>query len=184
MKVLSIYSKTPGSDRYFETIKDLKQVRVELPEYPGHVKRWSHIPAGLTGQIIFNDTDDVIYQGGLPELTGIITSPEGVLHKDTVWKQWCVGEYEVLLDNPVYNVGGFSMPAELLYDYARFTLKNHYWDQLAFNLWLLNHVHQPRIDIFLALYDNFNLMEKKADGWYLGNTKPCFIHSNGIKREL
>ena len=185
MKLLTVCSETPGLDRFEQSTKELDKVSIRLDEYPGHVKRWNYVPSNLDGQIIFSDTDDVIYQGDVPEMTSIITSPENILHKDTLWKKWCVDEYEVLLNQPVYNVGLFSMPAKELYDYIKFSqTKERVWDQIAFNLWLLNKKHTPRADIFLCLYNNLEFAQKQDGIWYIGGCKASFVHANGNNKEL
>ena len=187
MTLLAIYSKTPGLDRFIKSTSGLERVLVELEVYPGHPLRWNYLPEGLTGQIIFCDTDDVIYQGDLPELTGIVTAPENVLHKETVWKKHCIGKYEVLLDKPVYNVGTFSMDAKDLYEYRDFTRhqsRENEWDQLNFNLWLLGKEHTPRINVFLPLYNNLMYAEKEDGIWHVGGEKAVFVHANGNNKEL
>lgn len=183
MTITAVYSKTPGLDRFLNSIQPLKKELVELDVYPGNKERWRYLPKALSGQVIFTDTDDVIYQGGLPELSGIITAPENVLHRDSFWRNQCIGEYEVLLDKPVYNAGMMSMDAVDLYSLADFILGSNGNDQLAYNLWLYDEKHTPRIDVFLPLYNNFERCEKK-DGWYYQGKKPCFVHSNGIKGRL
>lgn len=179
-----MYSKTPGLRRFLDSTKEFDSINVEFEHYPGHIKRWDYLPKDLEGQIIFSDTDDVIYQGGMPGLSGIVTAPENVLHKDSFWKQFCVGEFEVLLDKSVYNIGGFSMPAEDLYELAEFIkARPLHWDQLSFNLWLLSKKHSPRIEVFLPLYNNFDKAVQEKGVWYYDGDIPCFVHANGNNKD-
>lgn len=169
--------------------RPIQKELVELEVYPGNKERWRHLPKDLSGQVIFTDTDDVILQGvEIPELLGIITAPENVIHKDSFWADKCTGIYEVLLDKPVYNAGMMSMDAADIYDLAEFILSLDGNDQLSYNLWLLTKNHTPRIDIFCPFYNNFERCrkEKTKDGvfWFYDSIKPVFIHENGIKGRL
>lgn len=180
MKLLNIFSPTPGLARFEQSILSLEREVIRLNKYPGNSGRWRYLP-DLKGQIVFTDTDDVIYQGGWSELTGIVTAPENVLHKDSFWKPYCVGKYECLLDEPVYNAGMFSMNADNLRGLVDAILNSKENDQLVFNYWLRGRQHTPRIDVFLPLYNNLDKAEKRGDGWYYGEHKPWFVHANGIK---
>jgi hypothetical protein len=183
MKLLTIFSPTPGLNRFIQSTSELEQVSIRLNKYPGNIGRWRHLP-DLKKQIVFTDTDDVIYQGGWKELEGIVTAPENVLHKDSMWKSFCVGEYTKLLDKPVYNAGLFSMPADSLREMVDFILRYKGNDQLSYNLWLLNQKHTPRLDVFLPLYDNLDKAKKVDNIWHYGKDIPWFVHANGNTKNL
>lgn len=186
MKLVTIYSKTKGFPRFQESVEKHRKfewVKVELPIYPGNTKRWEFLPKGLDGHIIFTDTDDVIMQRSVPNMPGIVTAPENVLHKDSFWKEYCVGEYEILLDKPVYNAGMFAMPSEELYELAKFILDHEGNDQLSFNLWLLGKNHTPDLGTFLPLYNNLGNADKINGVWVVDNVIPCFVHANGNNKD-
>lgn len=152
--------------------------------YPGNKYRYAHVPLGLRGQIIFTDTDDVLYQGGNPEPVGIVTAPENVLHKDSFWADKCTGIFAPLYELPVFNAGMFSMDASQLYDLAQFILNTDGNDQLLFNLWLLDKPHQPALDIFCPFYNNSSRCHLEGGVWYYDTIVPSFVHENGIKGYL
>lgn len=188
--LVTICSRTPGFARFEKSIEENRNFvweKVFVSPYPGNTKRWEHLPKGLTGQIIFTDTDDVVLQGHVPEMLGIVTAPENVLHKDSFWADKCVGEYEVLLDKPVYNAGIMSMSAEEMYEMADFILKHPGNDQLSYNLWLLGKRHTPNMMIFLPLYNNLDKAKKisgdLADLWIVDGLVPRFVHANGNNKD-
>jgi len=197
--LLTLYSETPGLQRFLESSKKLnvERVPVVFEKFPNHINKWCHLPdIDPERYVIFSDTDDVIFQSDFPEFThDIYLAPENVLHSETIWADH-IKEYPAfseLANKEVYNCGTFAMKAKHLVEYQRFLFEfddGGYralgLEQLYFNMFIHLHKELSRVidlSIFAPLYRNLN------DGWVTSeggiwktNGKPIVcVHSNGVK---
>lgn len=204
-------------DRFLESLKhiDAEHIAVEFQPptsdlrytiqydfpYPGHFKRWEFVPTYLDPEryIIFSDTDDVIFQKELPELTtDIYLAPENVLHEITMWNQ-AFSKYpmfESLKKEPVYNCGLFIFKVKILYEYIKFLqefndggYKSQNMEQLHFNMFLKLHPEYTRtvdLEILCPLYGNlYQGLVKKEDVWKTKEGKTIVaIHANGDNKNI
>lgn len=213
--LITLSSHTPGMNRFMLSTKlidvehiavqfepytnfhgyDIKESQNERP-YPGHLMRHSFIPTDLdpSRYVVFCDTDDVVFQTALPELTAdMYLAPENVLHRDTIWNDYMTDpRFAELLNEPVINCGMYIMKVPILYEYINFLkdYKQYSFEQLPFNLFLLKHPEYTKVkDIALLcpLYSNFDqkLVNKDDGNWRVrdGHLITC-IHENGIKGRL
>jgi hypothetical protein len=193
--LLSIYSLTPNTQRHLDSTKKLtcEHINIRLDTYPGHQEKWRHFPKGLDPErhLIFLDTDDVLVQKDLPELTDdIYVGAENILHKDTIWKDVIkeTGLSE-LSQEPVYNVGSFAMKVKYFYQFIDllFTIKHPLADQLMLNKFLLGKEKTANLEMFCPLFANYFQGVTKDKVWKTGGKVISIVHANGsdeLKRLL
>lgn len=194
--LLTLSSPTPNRDRFFSSAKKLnvELVTVEFPTYPGHIKKWEHIPDGLDPNryVIFSDTDDVIFQRDFPEFThDLYLAPENVTHRNTMWKDHIekFPFFTDLMDKEVLNCGQFSMKVKTMYDYREFMMvfddeyRKWGFEQMYFNMFVYSHPELSRVidrTIFCPLFANVHHGVKKEHGFWLDKDKIIVaVHANG-----
>lgn len=210
--LLSISSETKGMSRYLESIKKLdvehiaiqfepfsninasREIRFNQP-YPGHIQKYAFIPRDLDPEryIVFADTDDVIFQKGLPELGefDLYLAPENAKHRDTIWKQ-VIEEttgFEELMDEDIYNAGTFAMKVVTLYKMLDFMEESGLMgstslaDQLLFNLFIRRNPKLSKVidpTLFCPLFANYYRGASKVDDLWMMNGKVItVVHANG-----
>lgn len=200
--LLNIYTDTPHSGRFFESIKKIKvdHIEVKPARYPGNLSRYKFIPAVLDKRrfVIFTDTEDVIFQKDFPDFNkvgaDIVVGPESEIHRNSYWYSYIkrVAVFKPLLDKPIYNAGCYAMRVSKFNQWLSFLGKyselfTEDFDQLLLNLWLTKQKFVERLDLFAPLYDNLNkgLVKKKEDGWYTkkGQLISC-VHGNGSMKKF
>lgn len=212
--LLTLSSHTSGMPRFLESLKhiDVEHIAVQFnpttPEiksyyepgisYPGHIQKYGHVPLDLDQEryIIFTDTDDVIFQKGLPELGefDLYLAAENVIHRGSWWEPY-INEhpvFEELLDKQIYNSGSWAMKAKHLYALLDFQQEIGIFDRLCqcyFNLFIYRHPELTRyenIDLFCTLHANMYRPEvvKGEDGIWRNNGEiiTC-VHANGSTKE-
>lgn len=173
-----------------------------MHNYPGHHHRWKYVPEDLDWSrwCIFSDTQDVMFQGPIPNLdqfgADILTQAEGMTHEEnSVWRH-CLTQrwpqYGNLLKLPVYCCGTFAMRGHLLHEYKTY-LKDYdpaVWDQIPFNEYILDKRHADCPQLSAAIYNNFysgalvkSLTEDGTQFWWSETgVRPAIIHGNGSSK--
>lgn len=186
----------PILDNYF---MDAKIYLTPVP-YPGHLRRWDHVPMNLdrSRYVIFTDGADVIFQTPIPLLDQkkIFVSDEGITFGENGFWMGVIKEYPkfaFLEKEKVYNVGTFAMPLEDLERWIHFIQENREGvtnqavEQLLFNMW----IRQPEIRfkvvahpfLFGTLYANLEkkIITQLTNVGFINNDGDLFpiVHANG-----
>lgn len=224
--LISLASFTPGVERYISSLKNLKDsvelvyvdfvkhlpipirglsevIYLKQPNgYPGHHRRWEFIPKFLEEDRwwIFTDTQDVIFQGPIPDLDSfgadILVQYEGMTHEENgVWNQ-CITErwpsMSNLLPLPVYCCGVFATRGHMIREYQDYIkgYKEEIWDQIPFNQWIQDKSYKDCPELSAALFSNYysgKLIDGHKPGsfaWKETGVVPAIVHGNGSSKEL
>lgn len=211
--LLTISNHTSGMNRFLHSLKhlDVEHIAIQfLPNtpglksyksfdctYPGHIQKYGFVPGDLDPEryILFADTDDVIFQKGLPEFGefDLYLAPENVIHRGSWWEPYIAEhpEFEDLLDKPIYCSGTWAMRVKTLYELLAYHQKIGVFGNLCqcyFNSFIYSRPDLTRyegLDLFCSLHANMHnpLVTKKNGVWkYKGETIVC-THANGSLKE-
>lgn len=212
--LLTVSSHTEGMPRFLESLKniDVEHIVVQFNpttpglksyyepgiNYPGHIQKYGHIPLDLDPEryIIFTDTDDVIFQKGLPEFGefDLYLAPENVIHRGSWWEPY-INEHPVfedLLDKPIFCSGTWAMKVKHLYDLLAYQQKIGIFGNLCqcyFNSFIYSRPDLTRsedIGLFCSLHANMHRDDvvKGEDGiWRHNGEVIVCVHANGSLKE-
>lgn len=214
--LLTLSSHTEGMPRFLESLKniDVEHIVVQFEPwtpnlqshtlhampYPGHIQKYAYVPRDLDPEryIIFADTDDVVFQKGLPEFGefDLYLAPEGVIHRGSWWEPYINEhpEFTDLLDKPIYCSGTWAMKVKHLYDLLDHQQKIGIFDRLCqcyFNSFIYSRPDLTRsedLSLFCSLHANVHNNGKdkieKVNGIWLcnGEVITC-VHANGSMKD-
>jgi hypothetical protein len=200
-------TETPLFNRYLKTIDPYKgqfeHLLVTFKEYPGNVERFFYIPELFkdTDWCIFIDTNDVIMQTDLPDLShskgSIIIANENEIHENSFWKSHVQkGMFKRLAKKTIYNGGSFAMKGKMFKEFIKFLEKmraknnSPFLDQLALNYFchiLHNKETVEHPTLFTTLYANMDkgIVIKIGSHWVNTRREPfTFVHGNGTFKKF
>lgn len=207
--LISIASKTKGYERYRKTrevvLPGVHSIDVTFYEYPGHLHRLDYLPDRFDPNdwVIFTDTDDVIFQLPIPDLSSIdadiIVANEGVRFKANgfwrgVMKSLPKPIVETVADLPIYNAGTWAMKAKRAYELQQFIadlrseVDHPNADQILYNLYI--DIHRKHTTehpyIFTTLYANIekgNVVMRDKTFVNKEGIPYCIVHANGDSKK-
>lgn len=176
--------------------------------FPGWMGRWKYLPAlDPTRWWIFTDTSDVIFQGPIPDPeqfgSNILVSSEGLIHGvSKVWMpimKQAEPHFDKLEPLLMHCFGTWAMKghwgrelmnfiAAQVQECARWPLgvRNQY-DQLFYNLWLMNKEFKEAPSLFGTLAHDYYLKKITKDDqgrFWKNGIMPAIIHANGATKEF